>query len=450
MAFEEPLLRSEKRMSQPTSVFGRFHGAGNLGTGLGLKSHGMEGFPKVGANVTPHTSGVTIGVKPLKSFADGGLNTMINPVPDVMNVYGQMPSDIPLNDTGSTAGIGIGGQSQQPMSPYGLGDLSNYQAPQQDPSIGQSYQGSLDITNPQQNGGWMENKQFGGITGRQYVNAGLTALTGVLANIANGKLTKSAGNITSNAQHNSNMGAAMPTHTSVRRASGGIIGYAQGGMVENCYAGGGSMVGPSDPVPAQPGQGQQNPIASQPDENNPASQMITANAIKAMLGQSQNPQADIQAFVQHFGSHALQALVQKVKESQQGGQGQAPQGVGIQQVQPQPQMQQGSPQVQGQGISAGMASGGLTGSRDSNGMLSGDGDGMSDGITANQGSVKVADGEFVLDGSTVSQIGNGSSQAGAKKITEAVKALRQKKFGSAKQPLMVKDEHNPVLKTLGQ
>ena len=97
-----------------------------------------------------------------------------------------------------------------------------------------------------------------------------------------------------------------------------------------------------------------------------------------------------------------------------------------------------------------MASGGITGSRDENGALSGQGDGMSDDIHANGSQVRVADGEFVLDGSTVSQIGNGSTKAGANKITQAVKALRQKKFGSSKQPPRVKDGNNPVLKTLGQ
>src|ERR1700722_20850452 len=105
--FEEPLLRSEKRMAQPTSVFGRFYGAGDFGTGLGLKSHGMQDFPKVGAAVTPKTSGIAIGVKPLKSFGGGGLNTMNS---DYMNVNAQMPADILLNDTGSTANIGINQQ----------------------------------------------------------------------------------------------------------------------------------------------------------------------------------------------------------------------------------------------------------------------------------------------------------------------------------------------------
>src|ERR1700728_2134316 len=116
MSFVQPLMRTEKREAEPTSVFGRFHGAGNLGSGLGLKSHGMQDFPKVGAAVTPKTSGIAIGVKPLKSFGVGGLNTMNS---DYMNVNAQMPADIPLNDTGSTANIGINQQPQQQQtSPY--------------------------------------------------------------------------------------------------------------------------------------------------------------------------------------------------------------------------------------------------------------------------------------------------------------------------------------------
>ena len=297
----------------------------------------------------------------------------------------------------------------------------------------------------------MDNKQFGGITGKQYMNAGLTALTGVLANIANGKLTQSAGNIISNANKNSNMGATMPTHTAVRRASGGIVGshgaYAAGGMVEGCYAGGGSLVGPSQPVPQDPQQGQQGPVNSQPDAQNPASQMITANAIKALLGQDPNPQQSISEFRQHFGDQALQTLTQKVKESQQGSQGQAPQGGGIQQGQQPQQMQPQAPQGQQGGIAPGMASGGqMQGSRDQDGMLDhGAAGGMDDSISSNNGQVRVANNEFIIPSDVVSSVGDGSSKAGAARITAGIANLRKAKYGRSKQPPKMNNGANMVL-----
>jgi len=438
MSYETPLLRTEKRESRPTSVFGRFHGQGNLGMGLGLKGHGMSNFPKVGVNVTPKNQVTGMGIKPIKSFAEGGLNT------DTMNVNSQMPSNIPLNEfypSDNSVSQGIQGG----ISPYSLGDVSMAQPAQQDPSIGKPYQGSLAITNPQQQGGfkgWMDNPQFGGITGKQYVNAGLTALTGILSNIANGKLTQSAGNIISNANRNSNMGAVMPTHTTVRRASGGIIPsyccggeYASGGMTGDMYQDG-----------SQTNQ-QSTQQSTQPDANNPQSQMITANCIKALLGQSQNPQQDVAQFVQHFGPDALQALVQQVKQSQ-GGQGQsgiagaAPNGPSGAAMQPAPSNGQG---MASQGISSGMASGGMTGSRDGNGLLSGDGGGMDDQILSNDSQVRVADSEFVIPADSVAMLGDGSVKEGARKLTEGISRLRKAKYGRDKQPPRLGPNKNPIL-----
>ncbi len=450
MAFEQPLMRQEKRMAQPTSVFGRFHCQGNLGTGLGLKAHGMTGFPKVGANVTPRTSGIGMGIKPLRAMA-GGTDG------DDMD-YGGFGSDFDWSNAGSNPIVPTPSQLNVPqmaqnLQSQGVQPQDWMSAQQQSalmpstPNVGIDAS-SLPNQTPAFQGVNAPQRQSSGPTGKQWMNAGITALTGILSNIANGQLTKSAGNIISKAQANPNMGAHFSA-PSIRRAEGGIIpSYATGGMsTGDCYDQGGMPQGGQNQQQGTPQGGQNVPSA-----NNPASQMITAQAIKALLGQSQNPQSDIQQFVQHFGPQALQALVAQVKQSQgaQNAQGQAPQGQGISQGQNAPAMQPGASngQQMASGIAPGMASGGMTGSRDQDGMLSGPGDGMSDDIHANGSQVRVADGEFVLDGSTVSQIGNGSSKAGAQKITQAVKALRQKKFGSTKQPPKVKDYANPMLKTI--
>jgi hypothetical protein len=67
----------------------------------------------------------------------------------------------------------------------------------------------------------------------------------------------------------------------------------------------------------------------------------------------------------------------------------------------------------------GMAMGGLTALAGGGRYLRGPGDGTSDSIPARIGGrqeARLADGEFVIDARTVSELGNGSSNAGAKKL----------------------------------
>jgi hypothetical protein len=78
-----------------------------------------------------------------------------------------------------------------------------------------------------------------------------------------------------------------------------------------------------------------------------------------------------------------------------------------------------------------MARGGITTGR----FLRGGGDGVSDSIPAQFAETgkpaRLADGEFVLDARTVSEIGNGSSEAGARKLYAFMKAVHgaRKKAG---------------------
>lgn len=94
----------------------------------------------------------------------------------------------------------------------------------------------------------------------------------------------------------------------------------------------------------------------------------------------------------------------------------------------------------------GMAMGGIAGLA-GGGMppryLRGGGDGMSDSIRARIGGkqeARLADGEFVVPADVVSHIGNGSSNAGAKKLYAMMDRARQARTGKTRQAPAVKAE----------
>jgi hypothetical protein len=69
-------------------------------------------------------------------------------------------------------------------------------------------------------------------------------------------------------------------------------------------------------------------------------------------------------------------------------------------------------------------------------MLKGPGDGMSDSIPAVIGSkqpARLADGEFVVPADVVSHLGNGSTDAGAKKLYKMMDKIRSARTGKKKQ-----------------
>ena len=69
-------------------------------------------------------------------------------------------------------------------------------------------------------------------------------------------------------------------------------------------------------------------------------------------------------------------------------------------------------------------------------LLKGPGDGMSDNIPAtiaNRQPARLADGEFVVPADVVSHLGNGSTEAGAKKLHEMMNSVRQARTGNPKQ-----------------
>ena len=94
-----------------------------------------------------------------------------------------------------------------------------------------------------------------------------------------------------------------------------------------------------------------------------------------------------------------------------------------------------------------MASGGLGSYSDGGRMLKGPGDGMSDSIPANIGGkqpARLADGEFVVPADVVSHLGNGSTDAGAKKLYGMMDKIRTARTGKKKQAPAVKaDKYLP-------
>jgi len=75
--------------------------------------------------------------------------------------------------------------------------------------------------------------------------------------------------------------------------------------------------------------------------------------------------------------------------------------------------------------------------------LQGCGDGMSDSIKANidcKQEARLADGEFVIPADVVAHLGNGSSNAGAKRLHAMMDRIRQARTGRAKQAPQVKAE----------
>lgn len=87
----------------------------------------------------------------------------------------------------------------------------------------------------------------------------------------------------------------------------------------------------------------------------------------------------------------------------------------------------------------GMASGGISslgGYSDGGRMLKGPGDGMSDSIPASIGGkqpARLADGEFVVPADVVSHLGNGSTDAGAKRLYGMMDKVRKARTGTKKQ-----------------
>lgn len=95
-----------------------------------------------------------------------------------------------------------------------------------------------------------------------------------------------------------------------------------------------------------------------------------------------------------------------------------------------------------------VSGGSIGGYSDGGRMLKGPGDGMSDSIPATIGGkqpARLADGEFVVPADVVSHLGNGSTDAGAKKLYGMMDKIRKARTGKKKQAPAVKaDKYMPA------
>jgi hypothetical protein len=94
-----------------------------------------------------------------------------------------------------------------------------------------------------------------------------------------------------------------------------------------------------------------------------------------------------------------------------------------------------------------MATGGQTSSlgsySDGGRMLKGPGDGMSDnipGVIGGKQPARLAEGEFVVPADVVSHLGNGSTDAGAKRLYAMMDTVRKARTGTKKQGKQIKAE----------
>jgi hypothetical protein len=88
------------------------------------------------------------------------------------------------------------------------------------------------------------------------------------------------------------------------------------------------------------------------------------------------------------------------------------------------------------GIGA-LAAGGATGSANEPRTINGAGDGMSDSVPATIEGIqeaRLADGEFVIPADVVADLGNGSSNAGSKKLYAMMDRVRKARHGTTRQP----------------
>lgn len=129
---------------------------------------------------------------------------------------------------------------------------------------------------------------------------------------------------------------------------------------------------------------------------------VIVEAVRAIKGQSENPQVALAAFLSAYGEQALRDLVDRV------------------------QMGEFDENLQS-----------------STGKLNGAGDGMQDMIPASiegEQDVLLSDGEYVVPADVVSGLGNGSSEAGARTLDDMSSKVRQSRTGTTQQPPRIPQE----------
>lgn len=195
--------------------------------------------------------------------------------------------------------------------------------------------------------------------------------------------------------------------------------YADGGGVDD----GGD--GDNPPVPQDLMQPEDQQSPDEGDER-----QVVLEAMAALEGQSEDPEEALAHFIDTFGPRALKDLQQMVEskhrqEDQESGDDDddGDEDAGAERM----PLQGGDDEEGGEEDQLAGAGGGL---------LSGPGTGQSDEIEASTPSgrpVLLSDGEYVFDAPTVAALGDGSTNAGARRLDELRKQIRQNAYGHDKQ-----------------
>jgi hypothetical protein len=167
-------------------------------------------------------------------------------------------------------------------------------------------------------------------------------------------------------------------------------------------------------------------LGSPDDELSPGEQQereVVLEALAALDGQSPDPESALKDFIDTFGPRALADLQQLLEEKHQDRQGGEEDEVD----------QEGGP-GDGQEDQTAQAAGEVAGA--GGGLLRGKGTGQSDeieGVTPSGHPVLLSDGEYVIDAPTVAALGDGSTEAGARRLDALRKQIRQDAYGNDKQ-----------------
>jgi hypothetical protein len=161
-----------------------------------------------------------------------------------------------------------------------------------------------------------------------------------------------------------------------------------------------------------------------------AKQVVT-EALLALEGQHPDPKEALDHFIDTFGPQALGDL-QRLLEQQHAGQDETEEQdeEGGQPTGPDPDLQ---------------AAGG--------GFLHGPGSGQSDeieGATPTGRPVLLSDGEYVIDAPTVAALGDGSSDAGARRLDQLRRQIRKDAYGHEKQAKPMKKGGSALVIRLGK
>lgn len=171
-------------------------------------------------------------------------------------------------------------------------------------------------------------------------------------------------------------------------------------------------------------------VESPEDQMSPAEDQereIVLNALAALEGESPDPEGDLKEFIDTFGPRALadlQQLAEQKHADEQGGgeeeESEAPDQEGGMEDGQEDQESQEADELAGAG----------------GGLLHGEGTGQSDeieGTTPSGHPVLLSDGEYVIDAPTVAALGDGSTDAGARRLDALRKQIRKDAYGNDKQ-----------------